>query len=45
MSDFTDWRDVKAKAREIDPHWHDADRVEQRALMRGDAQVGPEPRA
>ncbi|GIF24182.1 DNA-binding XRE family transcriptional regulator [Actinoplanes tereljensis] len=34
MSDFTDWRDVKAKAREIDPHWDDADRLEQRALMR-----------
>ncbi|GAA2647608.1 hypothetical protein [Paractinoplanes durhamensis] len=34
MSDFSDWRDVKAKAREIDPRWDDADRVAQRALMR-----------
>lgn len=34
MSEFTDWREVKAKARELDPQWDDADRVARRALMR-----------
>jgi DNA-binding XRE family transcriptional regulator len=30
----TNWRDVKAKARAIDPEWDGAERVERRARMR-----------
>jgi transcriptional regulator with XRE-family HTH domain len=34
MSEFTNWRDVKAKARELDPTWDDPARVEQRRQIR-----------
>lgn len=30
----TNWRDVKAKARDIDPTWDNAERVERRASIR-----------
>jgi DNA-binding XRE family transcriptional regulator len=30
----TDWRDVKAQTRAIDPEWDSAERVERRARMR-----------
>ncbi|RKN23699.1 XRE family transcriptional regulator [Micromonospora musae] len=34
MSDGTDWRDVKAKAREMDPDWDHPDRVARRGRLR-----------
>lgn len=34
MTGMSNWRDVKAKAREIDPNWDDAERVSRRADMR-----------
>ncbi len=34
MSDSSNWRDVKAKARTVDPEWDSADRVARRARMR-----------
>ncbi|MCI4064231.1 helix-turn-helix domain-containing protein [Micromonospora sp. R77] len=34
MTGGSDWRDVKAKARELDPAWDDAERVARRGEMR-----------
>src|SRR5919197_5140983 len=34
MSSGADWRDVKAKARELDPTWDEPDRVARRGRMR-----------
>ena len=34
MSGMSDWRDVKAKARALDPEWDSEERVAQRAQMR-----------
>ncbi|MEV6813877.1 helix-turn-helix transcriptional regulator [Micromonospora sp. NPDC051296] len=34
MSESTSWRDVKAKARAIDPEWDSAERVAQRSELR-----------
>jgi DNA-binding XRE family transcriptional regulator len=34
MSTGSNWRDVKAKARETDPEWDSTDRVARRARMR-----------
>jgi DNA-binding XRE family transcriptional regulator len=34
MTEASNWRDVKARAREIDPTWDSADRVARRAHMR-----------
>ncbi|GAB3065397.1 helix-turn-helix domain-containing protein [Micromonospora schwarzwaldensis] len=34
MTDWANWRDVKAKAREVDPSWDDADRVARRSRLR-----------
>ncbi|WP_431973133.1 helix-turn-helix domain-containing protein [Micromonospora haikouensis] len=34
MTGGADWRDVKAKAREIDPDWEHPERVAQRAELR-----------
>lgn len=34
MNGGSDWRDVKAKARELDPTWDDSDRVDRRGRMR-----------
>ncbi|WFE38399.1 helix-turn-helix transcriptional regulator [Micromonospora sp. WMMD998] len=34
MTDWANWRDVKAKAREVDPSWDDADRVARRGRLR-----------
>ena len=34
MSGRSNWRDVKAKARVIDPEWDSAERVERRGRMR-----------
>jgi DNA-binding XRE family transcriptional regulator len=34
MAEYSSWQDVKAKAREIDPHWDDEDRVDLRRQMR-----------
>jgi DNA-binding XRE family transcriptional regulator len=33
MSEFTDWDDVKAEARQMDSHWDDPERVERRRQM------------
>ncbi len=34
MTEFTDWRDVKAKARALDPTWDGSERAERRRQMR-----------
>ncbi|MER7457130.1 helix-turn-helix transcriptional regulator [Micromonospora sp. NPDC126480] len=34
MTESRDWRDVKGKARQIDPDWDDPDRVERRSRLR-----------
>jgi DNA-binding XRE family transcriptional regulator len=34
MSTAANWRDVKAKARQVDPDWDSPDRVTRRAAMR-----------
>ncbi|GIJ45712.1 putative antitoxin HigA3 [Virgisporangium aliadipatigenens] len=34
MSETSNWRDVKAKVRELDPGWDSPDRTERRAAMR-----------
>lgn len=34
MTGSANWRDVKAKARALDPHWDDSDRVARRQQMR-----------
>jgi hypothetical protein len=34
MTEFTDWRHVKTKARALDPGWDGADRAERRRQMR-----------
>ena len=34
MSTGSNWRDVKAKAREVDPEWDTTERVQRRARMR-----------
>ncbi|MBN1174354.1 MAG: helix-turn-helix transcriptional regulator [Micromonosporaceae bacterium] len=34
MTEMSNWRDVKAKARAADPTWDDAERVSRRAGMR-----------
>lgn len=34
MNDSSNWRDVKAKARAVDPEWDSADRVARRGRMR-----------
>lgn len=34
MSSASNWRDVKAKAREVDPEWDTSERIERRGRMR-----------
>ncbi|MEU7569887.1 helix-turn-helix transcriptional regulator [Micromonospora sp. NPDC049240] len=34
MTDWANWRDVKAKAREVDPSWDGANRVARRSRLR-----------
>jgi hypothetical protein len=34
MNEPSNWRDVKAKARDADPEWDAPERVSRRALMR-----------
>ncbi|WFE33696.1 helix-turn-helix transcriptional regulator [Micromonospora sp. WMMD975] len=34
MTDWANWRDVKAKVREVDPSWDDSDRVARRGRLR-----------
>jgi DNA-binding XRE family transcriptional regulator len=34
MSEFTDWADVEAEARRLDPTWDEPERVERRREMR-----------
>jgi DNA-binding XRE family transcriptional regulator len=36
MTGSADWRDVKAKARDLDPEWDSAERAARRARMRED---------
>jgi DNA-binding XRE family transcriptional regulator len=36
MSDTSKWRDVRDRAREVDPTWDDPERVARRATMRHD---------
>ncbi|WP_328340200.1 hypothetical protein [Micromonospora sp. NBC_00421] len=34
MSNGSDWREVKAKARELDPSWEDPERIARRGRFR-----------